>query len=101
MSESGGVGRGCQLCLPLWAVLSLLKPGQMNVSTSTVQTRLSRAGSEPGEFAAGMCESDHLGCRMLMGRGEAHRGPREEEEEMSQTVLTAPPPSTAFHYLLT
>lgn len=80
---------------------TLLKPGQMNVSASTVQTRLSRAGSEPGEFAAGMCESDHLGCRMLMGQGEAHRGPREEEEEMSQTVLTAPPPSTAFHYLLT
>lgn len=48
---------------------TLLKPGQMNVSASTVQTRLSRAGSEPGEFAAGMCESDHLGCRMLMGQG--------------------------------
>lgn len=85
---------------PVGSPETLLKPGQMNVSASTVQTRLSIAGSEPGEFAAGMCESDHLGCRMLMGREEVHRGPREEEEGMPQTS-DRPPPSTAFHYLLT
>lgn len=79
---------------------TLFQSGQRNTSASTVQTRVSRAGSEPEEVAAGMCESDHLGCRTLMGQEEAHTGPR-EEEEMPQTVSTAPLPSKAFHCPLT
>lgn len=101
LSESGGVG-------PWMATLpsflgnpeTLFQSGQRNMSASNVQTRVSRAGSEPEEFVAGMCESDHLGCRMLMGQGEAHTGPR-EEEAMPQTVSTVPLPSKVFHCPLT
>lgn len=81
----------------LLTVLRLFQSGQLDMSASTVQNRVSRVRSEPKDSVAGMCESDHLGCRTYGIMRDVSRGLREEKGNATNCSDCQPTPSKAFH----
>lgn len=59
-----GLARDANSSSPPDSPETLFQSGQLDMSASTVQNRVCRVRSEPKDSVAGMCESDHLGCRM-------------------------------------